>query len=180
MSPTLGRAVDDAPLIAEAYTVQCVLQAFVRARREWAKTCSNAARRIFEAKPDRSRWRFADDLADVGRLRRSSRLDERIVDGALDLVFGHCQADAAMALGVHIDEESFLAEPSEAGGEIDAGCGFTATALLIDNRGPCAWVFPCRGCRNRECEGQRFLPCRPLPITAKRPLTIIGRGAIKT
>jgi hypothetical protein len=38
-----------------------------------------------------------------------------------------------MTLGVHVDEEGFLAESCEARGQVDARGGFSATALLIDN-----------------------------------------------
>ena len=60
--------------------------------------------------------------------------DERVEDGAFDLFFGNGQPHAAMALRVHVDQQGFLPQPGQAGGQIDAGGGFTAAALLIDDR----------------------------------------------
>jgi hypothetical protein len=59
--------------------------------------------------------------------------DERVVDGALDLLFGDGEPDAAVALRVHVDEERLLPESREAGGEIDARRRLPAAALLIDD-----------------------------------------------
>src|SRR5438105_11381879 len=50
---------------------------------------------------------FRSDLRDRADLA-IALFDEGVVDGALDLLLGDGQADAAVALGVHIDEQGFV------------------------------------------------------------------------
>ena len=80
---------------------------------------------------------IAGDLPDdIGeRCRPAVALfDQGVVDGSLDLFFGDGQPDAAMALGVHIDQQGFMTQPGQTGRQIDACGGFPAAALLIDDR----------------------------------------------
>jgi hypothetical protein len=73
-----------------------------------------------------------DDLGDLGGLAVGF-FDERVVDGALDLFLGDSQPNAAMALGVEINEERFLAESGQARSQVNARGCFSAAALLIDD-----------------------------------------------
>ncbi len=129
--PDARRAIDDAPLISFAHAVQSAGQAVFAARpsgKDLFERCQLEVRRgQVEVAGD-----LPDHFADAGGFAVAG-FDQSVVDGSFDLFFGNGQSDAAMALGVHIDQKRSMAEPSQAGGQIDAGGGFPAPALLIDD-----------------------------------------------
>src|SRR5258708_2717150 len=63
----------------------------------------------------------------------TSLLTRSLSSSSVSMTFRHGQADAAVALRVRVDQQRRLAKPREAGGEVDAGRGLTATALLVDD-----------------------------------------------
>ena len=127
-----GRAVDHTPLVARLDRCQGLGESIL--------ATGPAGENLFEcrqANVARREIEIGRDLPDdVGNLRGPAVavLDQGVEDRPLDLVLGHGQTDAAMALRVHVDEKGLLAETGEARGQVDAGRRLPAAAFLIDDR----------------------------------------------
>ncbi len=126
------RAIDDAPTVGFLHLLKGAQQTIFAAGATGEDLLEGG-----ELDVGRRKIEIAGDLPDDLRNRADlavALFDERVVDGALDLLLGDRQADAAVALGVHVDEQCLVPEARQTGREVDAGGCFSAATLLIDDR----------------------------------------------
>ena len=82
------------------------------------------------------------DLGGQNHLFREAVAHENVVDGMAVVVALKAEAGGGVGLGIAIDEEDFEALERQAGGQIDGGCGFADSSLLVDETEDLAHGIP--------------------------------------